>query len=236
MLSTGRYSKYAFGDSVTVHTTKRVPKNSAMAKATEANRKVNKINKGIEYKYCDTINIVGLGDPIAVSYNGTIPKYLNNTATGVTDLAQRTGDKISCTFIEARFKLYNTLNFAASTPNPLVRVMIIWDYADTITSVSDLIDFDAVGTVEAVTSPIPHDKSSKFRVLFDKTTSVSYQQHQKFFSFKKKLPNITSQYLANGTSPIKGVLKFFCISDTAEPVEGYGPYLNFWSRVHYNDL
>lgn len=234
-LRTGRYSKYAFDDRVVVRQTKTVPKSSALAVATNANRKVNKIAKGIEYKYLDCINYTGLGTPQAISWSGIIPQYINNTTIGTSDYSNREGDKICMSYMEARFKVSYTGLMTAAQANKLVRVMIIWDYADTISSVSDLVESTAIAGADAINSPIPHDKRSKFRVLYDKTVTATYDQKEKFFKMSKKLPNIVTQYFGGGNNAIKGVLKFFAISDEATPASNAGPYLNYWIRVHYTD-
>lgn len=177
----------------------------------------------IEYKKSDTIVTGATPD-----YNGTIVE-VNTPAQGIAD-NQRIGDSIKVQSITIRGQVTN-VNTANILNN--VRVMLVWDDQNQISTIADLLE--TTGSYQVVFSPKHYDKRFRSNILYDQLFTVStHLGSQAFFrDFEISLPiNRHTQFNAATTNINTGSLKFILISGN---VTSNLPIVNWYARMSFTD-
>lgn len=189
------------------------------------NREITRLKRIVntrERKFFDQV-----GTALQPNWTGSLTNFIN-IAQGDTDVS-RTGDKISIERIEARFN--GGMTAAGSNQ---VRLMLIRDKGNSITSVGQVLDSTALNTVNAAQGPYEEDTRENFEVLMDRTfmlDNVTNYQFQTRYSktYRKGKPVLFNN---NSTTVNKGQIKLLLISDLLAP----NVALDYYVRVWFTDL
>ncbi len=182
---------------------------------------IRKLNKSTELKYIDS----SINDS-NVSYDNVSIDTFNDVAQGLGD-SQRVGDRLFMTSFDFKF-VCGVDNSSAGN----IRVIIIYDKANTITSWADLMVNDV--DTQRWLSSFTVDRRKEFIVLKDMVINCDGTHYSKQFRrVKKKINKITS--FSSGTTTIEvGALKMFFTSDVANAATNK-PFLQGYLRINYQD-
>lgn len=167
------------------------------------------LKKAAEKKYKDTsVN------SISVTTSGTLFDALNLIPRGTSDNSERVGDRITPKALQVRFRTYLTTSAAADRSNMVRCVVFQWFNTSVAPVIADVLE--AVGTTNAPQIFYKFDNRLKFRVLYDKTLSLSYEgpstAMHKSMIIKRMRP---MQYSGpNSTDITSNGLYYFFISDS----------------------
>lgn len=148
------------------------------------------------------------------------------------DYNMRIGDSIKCHTLTLRW----TAELAAVANYGRIRLIVFWDEANVITSVSQLLE--STGTVQGILSGKTFDNRFLTKILYDETmtrernqgsgVSISpFPKHEKVIKIGKH-----TQFDAGTTTVVTGALKFLAISDNAAANQ---VLISFNANLSYTD-
>lgn len=171
----------------------------------------------VEYKYRITDFTTG-----AINFNGTTPILLNAIAEGSGE-DERNGLSIKCQNLSLNYH-------AGSTATGIVRVIVIWDKQDTISTINNLLN--NLGSAAAPNSFYSQPYKFQKKVLYDRTHVLTAGGGlQQNVVENIKLDEHTN--FADGSPTITtGAIKIFFVSDSA-PVAPHS--VVGYARLSYTD-
>lgn len=181
---------------------------------------------GLARKLADAVNteyknVAQIVTTAAPDWNGIVT-ILNETPQG-DDGYQHIGDSIKCQHL--RIPGYIQRN----TIDGLVRIMLIWDDQNIITSLSDLLQ--VTGSLQVVNSVKNYQNRFACSVMYDHTFSVTADSPIKRFKIDMPI-NKHTNYNVGSNVVRTGALKLFYMSTDAS---GNQPLVNFYSNLTYTD-
>ncbi len=186
-------------------------------------RKVNKLMKNTEKKFVDTDNNVSQDDTITIAPLTLIGQGDSSSS--------REGNKV--VFKTMQLKYSWKLNTAASSGGRM-RVMIILDKQanGAVFTAGDLLASTALGT--AIVSPLNLDGQFRFRVLYNKVTTLSPQGMEVAYKTLFKKINIPARYSGSGGSQsniLSQGIYILSVSDSQSNL----PVLDYYARLRFID-
>ncbi len=175
---------------------------STRSVAVKALKIAQSAKSAIEHKFLDTVV-----DEPNVSSSGTSLISLNNPEQGMGD-SDRIGDTLKNTSLRFRYLLTSDNSSAAA-----VRIIIIYDKYDTISSINDVLTLNAV--TEALIADYVKDKRGDYIIMHDKMYNISNDLRNKAVGNVFMRVNKKTQFSAGTTDIEKGSIKAFLISDVS---------------------
>lgn len=185
------------------------------------------ITKQSEKKYIANVNTASVGTAGFV-YD------LTTASQGISDSA-RIGDQSTIRSINVRYQVNNSTGTGSDSFN-VIRVMIVQWYPDTVPTLSDVMLLTSSGYLN-VHSPYNHDKRFMFKVLHDRTLTVSANGYNIDYTKISGNVMITNGFRrklqVQGGSTV-GNNKIYVVS-VADSSVSPDPTLGFVSKINFSD-
>lgn len=183
------------------------------------------MKREVEVKnYDDTLAIT------SIDYNGILSVNLLPITQGIQANA-RIGDEIMCTGFEFRY----VVAAGTTTANSKIRVMMVQDFNNVLSSVTEYLNSLQVGTALAPLAFFNRANRGDYKVLYDKVHEFDFGTGNLQQIGMVKVPNkIPVKYVTGGSTLVtENGIRMIAISDTAPA--GGRPTINGYWRFYYTD-
>lgn len=173
------------------------------------------LQKNMELKY-DNTNYTTAQD-----FSWTVTNLSSGVSQGTTDLT-RIGDVITNKYLDIR----GSLSPGDSTNFFRIVVYFVKNGTDAT------LPFETDGSVQSVVSHYSHDYRKRYRILWDKTFTLSQAGKNAAVYFKKRiqLRNVETQFASAGTTSVQNCLMMATVSDSGA-ASHVQPYIH--ARLHW---